>query len=90
MPEEGTCQRHILVALHFYRLAALRVQMRRNAIKSKGVGGVILTLCISSRSTCISSHRDRLLELLHVLQVLDGPLDFPAVDGLGGFTGVLE
>lgn len=48
------------------------------------------TLCASSSASSISSHGNSLLQLLHILEVLDGAGDFPAVDGLSSLAGVLE
>ena len=48
------------------------------------------TLCASTSASSITSHGDGLLEFLHILEVLDGAVDLPAVDGLGSLTGVLE
>ena len=55
------------------------------SLRSRG-----LTLRISSGTTCISSHRHCLLVLLHILEIFDCALHLPAIDGLGGLTGVLE
>lgn len=48
------------------------------------------TLCGSASAASVSSHWDSLLQFLNILKVLDGALEFPAVDGLGGLAGVLE
>ena len=48
------------------------------------------TLCASSSATSISPHRDGFLHLLYIFQVLDRPLNLPAIDCLCGFSGVLE
>ena len=48
------------------------------------------TLCASSSAASISPHGNGLLHLLHILQVLDRSLNFPAIDCLCGFSGVLE
>jgi hypothetical protein len=50
----------------------------------------IHTLGTSASAAGISSHGDSLLLLLDVLEELDRALELPAVDGLGGFSGVLE
>ena len=50
----------------------------------------LLTLCTSSGAASISPHGNGLLHLLHVLQVLDRSLNFPTIDCLCGFSGVLE
>jgi hypothetical protein len=47
------------------------------------------TLGSTSGSSSISSHRNSLLVLLDVLEELHGPLQFPSVDSLCGFPGVL-
>lgn len=48
------------------------------------------TLCASSSATSVSPHGDGLLHLFYILQVLDRPLNLPAIDCLCGFSGVLE
>jgi hypothetical protein len=48
------------------------------------------TLCASSSASGISSHGHSLLQFLDILEVLESTLKFPAVDGLGSLTGVLE
>ena len=48
------------------------------------------TLCIPPGATSISPHRYSLFELLHILEILDCSLHFPAVDSLGSLSGVLE
>lgn len=48
------------------------------------------TLCTSSSRSSISSHGHSLLQFLNVGEILQGTLEFPAVDGLCGLTGVLE
>ena len=48
------------------------------------------TLCASANATSISPHRDYLLELLHILEVLEGAIQLPAVDSLCGLASVLE
>lgn len=48
------------------------------------------TLCASASAASISSHGDGLLEFLYILEVLDSSFEFPAVDGLGSLSGVLE
>jgi len=50
----------------------------------------LLALCSTSSSSSISSHWDGLLVLLNVLEELDGSLELPAIDSLGGFSRVLE
>lgn len=48
------------------------------------------TLRASSGSAGIPPHRDGLLVTLDILEVGDGALELPAVDGLGRLTGILE
>ena len=49
-----------------------------------------LTLACSSSSTSISPHRHGLLVSNNIAQVRKSAVEFPAVDSLGGFAGVLE
>lgn len=49
-----------------------------------------LTLRTASSAAGISPHRDGLLVLQDILEVLRGAVEFPAVDGLRGLAGVLE
>ena len=51
---------------------------------------VLRTLSSTTGSSSVSSHGNGLLLLLNVLQELDGTLQLPSVDGLGGLTSVLE
>lgn len=48
------------------------------------------TLSGTASAPSISPHWDRLVLGLHILEVGEGALELPAVDGLGGFAGVLE
>ena len=48
------------------------------------------TLSGSSDGAIVPPHRDSLLVLLDILKELDGTLELPAVNGLGGLAGVLE
>lgn len=48
------------------------------------------TLCSSTFRSSITSHRDSLLLLSHILQVLDCALKLPSVDRLRSLAGVLE
>ncbi len=52
--------------------------------------GFSRTLRRSAGAAGIAPHGDGLLLLLDVLEELDGALQLPAVDGLGGLPGVLE
>lgn len=47
------------------------------------------TLSGAASAASISSHGDRLLVLLDVLEELDGAVELPAVDGLRRLAGVL-
>lgn len=49
-----------------------------------------LTLCAAAGGTGVPPHGNGLGLLLDVLEVLEGALKLPAVDGLGGLPGVLE
>lgn len=44
----------------------------------------------AANGTAVAAHRDGLALLLDVLEELDGALELPAVDGLGGLASVLE
>lgn len=48
------------------------------------------TLCASTSASSVSSHGDSLLQFLHILEVLEGAIQLPAIDSLCGFSGVLE
>jgi hypothetical protein len=48
------------------------------------------TLSASSSAPSIPTHRHALLQLLHILEILDRALNLPAVDGLRSLAGVLE
>lgn len=48
------------------------------------------TLCASASAASISSHWDCLLQFLYILKVFQGALQFPSIDSLCGFPGVLE
>jgi hypothetical protein len=55
------------------------------------------TLCSALRTlgstACapgITSHRYSFAVVLHILEIGEGTLELPAVDGLGGLAGVLE
>jgi hypothetical protein len=48
------------------------------------------TLCATASAASVSSHGDALLQFLDILEVLDRTLNFPAIDGLCSFAGVLE
>lgn len=50
----------------------------------------IRTLGGAAGGAGVAAHGDGLLVLLDVLEELDGALELPAVDGLGGLAGVLE
>lgn len=50
----------------------------------------IRTLGGSADAASVSSERNGLLVLLDVLEELEGAGQLPAIDGLGGFPGVLE
>lgn len=54
------------------------------------VFGVIRTLGSTADGASVAAHGDSLRLLLDVLKELDGALQLPAVDGLGGLAGVLE
>lgn len=56
---------------------------------SASAGGV-LTLCSTSGSASVSSHGNGLLVVDDILEELLRPLELPAIDGLGGLSGVLE
>ena len=60
--------------------------MTRKCIHASGR----LTLCGATSAPGISPHGDGLDVTLDILEVLDGALELPAVDGLGGLAGVLE
>ena len=47
-------------------------------------------MCASSSASGISSHGYGLLQFLDIGEVLEGTVEFPAVDGLCGLAGVLE
>ena len=49
-----------------------------------------LTLRTMTSATSVSPHGDSLLVFEDILKERDGALQFPSVDGLGGFAGVLE
>lgn len=49
-----------------------------------------LTLGGAADGTGVPPHGDDLDLLLDILEVLEGAVELPAVDGLGGFPGVLE
>lgn len=51
---------------------------------------VFRTLSGAASAAGVSAHGDSLLVLLDVLEEGDGAGQLPAVDGLGGLTGVLE
>jgi hypothetical protein len=51
---------------------------------------MLRTLCSTARAPSIPPHGHRLLVVLDIFEVGEGALEFPAVDGLGGFAGVLE
>ena len=44
----------------------------------------------AASAASVAAHGDGLLVRLDVLKESDGALELPAVDGLGGLTGVLE
>lgn len=48
------------------------------------------TLGGAAGATSVAAHGDSLLLLKNVLEELLSTLELPAVDGLGGLTGVLE
>lgn len=48
------------------------------------------TLGSAADGATVAAHGDSLALLLDVLEELDGALELPAVDGLGGLAGVLE
>jgi len=48
------------------------------------------TLSASASTSSISSHGDSLLQFLHILEVLEGAVQLPAIDSLRGFSRVLE
>lgn len=50
----------------------------------------IRTLSSAAGTTGVAAHGDSLGVVLDVLEELDGTLELPAVDGLGGLAGVLE
>lgn len=50
----------------------------------------IRTLSGAASAASVAAHGDSLLVSLNVLEEGDGTLELPAVDGLGGLTGVLE
>jgi hypothetical protein len=49
-----------------------------------------LALGSAASAAGVPPHGDSLLVLLDILEELDGALELPAVDGLGGLVGVLE
>lgn len=49
-----------------------------------------LTLGGATSAPGIASHWNSLGVALDVLEVLDGALELPAIDGLGGLAGILE
>lgn len=51
---------------------------------------VVRTLRSTADGASVAAEGDDLLLLLDVLKELDGALQLPAVDGLGGLAGVLE
>ena len=51
---------------------------------------IIRTLRSAADGASIAAEGDDFLLLLDVLKELDGALQLPAVDGLGGLAGVLE
>ena len=48
------------------------------------------TLSSTASAPSISPHRHRFLVFLHVVEVGEGALQFPSVDGLGRFARVFE
>lgn len=54
------------------------------------VRGIVRTLSSAANGASVAAHGDSLRLLLDVLKELDGALQLPAVDGLGGLAGVLE
>lgn len=52
--------------------------------------GCVHTLGSTASAPGISPHGDGLALLLHVLEVREGALKLPSVDGLGGLASVLE
>lgn len=52
--------------------------------------GIVRTLRSTADGASVAAEGDDLLLLLDVLKELDGALQLPAVDGLGGLAGVLE
>lgn len=56
----------------------------------KASAGSSRTLGSAADGATVAAHGDSLALLLDVLEELDGALELPAVDGLGGLAGVLE
>lgn len=52
--------------------------------------GSVRTLGSTASAPGISPHRHGLALVLHVLEVGEGALELPAVDGLSGLAGVFE
>ena len=50
----------------------------------------VRTLRSTASAPSISPHWHGFLVFLHIVEVGEGALQFPAVDGLGGFAGVFE
>ena len=60
------------------------------ATRSLRVCRIVRTLRSTADGASVAAEGDDLLLLLDVLEELDGALQLPAVDGLGGLAGVLE
>lgn len=60
------------------------------ATRSLRVCRIVRTLRSTADGVSVAAEGDDLLLLLDVLKELDGALQLPAVDGLGGLAGVLE
>lgn len=72
---------------NFWPATPRRVQILQSSPPPRSIAH---TLCAAASAASISSHRHSLLQLLNIFEVLDGALEFPAIDGLGSLAGVLE
>lgn len=62
--------------------------LTNGALALRGIG--VRTLCGAASRASVAPHGNGLLVLLDILEVLDGLVQVPAVDGLCGLTSVLE
>ena len=84
------------------RIQALRIRIRLRILQqpqqklgrllgpARLAHAELLALRGAPRGTGIAAHGHGFLVLEHVAQVGEGAVEFPAVDGLGGFAGVFE